>query len=133
MRCLDFFPGLAAIARFEEVLCGERVDGIAVLWVGEDVPVIILAATELEVVVHQAPGLAGIVGAVHAAVLSLHGGPDAVRIHGRDGDADLSLVTFGEAVLECCPSISLIRGLVEFAAWPDAVDSPGCAQHLPRG
>src|SRR6185437_4474503 len=131
-----------------ELLLGERlaavgravgadvldVDEIFVLGIGEDVGVIEGALAEPALVVDKGPGGAGVVGAEQAAVLVLDEREDAIRIDGRDRDADLAVdarrQTFG--VGDFGPGLAAVGRLVQSAARAAARHSPFVAIGLPE-
>src|SRR5579884_370459 len=125
---------LAAVGRFEEadVQDIERVDGFGI---GIEVIVVPGALAVFVVVVNALPGFAGVVGAEDSPVLRFHDRPDAVRLDGRDGDADLAQHAGRHARIaaEIGPGGAAVGGLVELAAGSAAVEGIGGAPGLPGG
>ncbi len=128
-------PRLAAVDGLEEALV-VHVHHVGVRRVRVHVGVVERPVHEPGLVAYQAPGLAGVVGAVEPLVRvgGLHQGVDPVRVGGGDGQVTLADEPGGQALRLALPRVATVGGLVDAAHLPAAGDDrPRLTPDVPEG
>src|SRR5262249_27345633 len=98
-----------------------------------DVRVVPGALAEIAFLVGAAPRAPAVVRAEHAAVVGFDDRPDAIRIRGRNRDADAATDAGGKSGAgEARPGVAAVGGFVETTAAPAALEAPRRPPGLPE-
>src|SRR6478672_2308334 len=122
-------PRFAAIVGVEHVGC-ELPEALIVVWVDADLAVVHRPRIY---VAHLAPGLATIVRTKGPTLQIFNQRINDIWIPSINVEADAAGNAFRQTFIQLVPGSPAINGLVDGAARPTAVESPGCASSLVSG
>ena len=93
------------------------------------------ALAQVAILIDLGPGATGIFRTKDATFIGFDDGPDAIGVHGRDGDADATEGAFGHAwrFREVDPGVAAVGGFPESTVGSTAFEAVGRADDLPDG